>query len=130
MKSKENLSRFFITLNTNQTDYDKTRLKNVIDDFYDNMELFLKYKDGKGTIDNVREINLQAGLEEGTKQGRQHCHMLVTIKHNTKLHIDIELARSFFTEELGLPSVHLNCQYIQSNIDNILKYIEKGKFKL
>jgi hypothetical protein len=127
MVKKENISKFFVTINSNQT-HPKyiTLLKTSYNKFYDNLESFIKFLNQNEGIDKIHSMNLEACVECGKINKRFHIHSFITIQHYTKLRLDQEKIRNFFCEELNLPSIHINIKYVPDNTIGIRNYMKKG----
>lgn len=127
-KEKVNSSRFFVTINSNQTSSKyKGLLHDAYNDFVENIEHFIKYKEDshdKGW-DKIKSIDFDQVLEVGDEQHRQHLHSFVDFKHNTKLQLDLNMMRYYFSKYLDLPSIHLDVKYVSDDKTSIDNYLRK-----
>lgn len=127
MVKKENISKFFLTINSNQTDPKFIKLlKLSYNKFYDNLESFIKFLNQNEGIDKIVSCDLEACVECGKINKRYHIHSFITIQHFTKLRLDQEKIRTFFCHELDLPSLHINIKYVPDNTIGIRNYMKKG----
>lgn len=127
MVKKENISKFFLTINSNQTDPKFIKLlKLSYNKFYDNLESFIKFLNQNEGIDKIASCDLEACVECGKINKRYHIHSFITIQHFTKLRLDQEKIRTFFCHELDLPSLHINIKYVPDNTIGIKNYMKKG----
>lgn len=85
----------------------------------------------------IHSIKSWFGLQEGTKLGRYHAHVLVTIKHKSKIHIDADFVRLYFkTFDHNLPddifrrnepgkNVYVNVKFVKGR-GAVVRYILDG----
>eukprot|EP01133_Synstelium_polycarpum_P004976 gene4976-5787_t len=111
-KKQPTLSRFLITINTNQKDEKYIPLlRDSYQHFYDNIQDYLKFEGGidkRTAMKQVHSYEGDCGIEIGGKQKRVHLHALVIFEHNTKLQLDQTKIRSYFCDALDLKSIHLD----------------------
>lgn len=131
-KSKEKLSRFFITLNTNISDdphMDK-KLKNAYNKFY--KQLSSKGKSpfiNEENPTNLKKIKVQSSVEKSPKDNKIHLHSLLSIYHDGKIKLNMNKMREFFPKELGLGNVYLNVKFVSDPEFTIGNYLKKQNKK-
>ncbi len=85
-----------------------SKLRSAFNQYYDHLEDFLTYKDGKGNIGLIDTADCEVAIEKGPKYKRIHLHAVIQIGHRTKIHLNLNKMRTFFKHELGIES------YVQS----------------
>ena len=123
-KQKESI--FFLTINTLQVEYSMAKLKKIIEDWYESpmFESFIRYREeGKGST-YLDEISLKFGVERGHKLHRVHAHIVITVRHRTMIHMNLEKIRAYFKEELELEDIHLDIKWVKGRED-VDQYIYK-----
>ncbi len=88
VKTKANIrnrSSFLLTVNTNVVDDSIIgKLRAAFNVYYDNLEGFLTYKDGKGSIDLIDSSDCEVAIERGPKYKRIHLHAIIQIGHRPR----------------------------------------------
>lgn len=117
-QQKESL--FLLTINTLKVDYDPETLNRVITDWYnsDDFEMFVKYKDTtKKGPEYIDEVSMKFQVERGKKLHRIHAHIIITFKHRTKIHLDLERIRAYFKIALRLENIHVDVKWFKGRTD-------------
>jgi len=139
IKTKSKISRFLLTINTNQSDILLVdELRDVMNSIFESIDLFLKiningkwivYKtyldEGNPPLIDLDETEIESNVELGKKLGKVHSHTLITIPHTTKVQLDRTQLDKFVTSSLDLSGIHVNIQYIRDPFFSISNYIKK-----
>jgi len=84
------------------------------------------------TLENsVREI-IMDGQTEYLSSGSQmiHAHILIQIKHYTKLQFNAQAIREYLTKEMKLPSTYVHVEHVSDScVPSLLEYIYKESNK-
>ena len=132
-KKKDELitSRFFITINTNQPD-DKlikpfrATVNHILSNYDQFLKVLLPESDRETELEKIEKVKVEAGLEKGERNGFIHSHILLTVKHKTKIQVDHHKIRNFVQERLKLPGVHCNVRFIRDELSTLRDYINKN----
>jgi len=97
--------------------------------FYQSPDVWLKFLiPGNNTENSIKSIDSLAHAElQLSKQLMIHAHMLIQLKHNTKIHLDVERLRAYMEEAMG-HHIHLNNKVAgrgKEDLDHIKAYILK-----
>src|SRR5579885_496161 len=123
-KTVEHVSRFFITINTNKTDIKQIKpLKQAYEGFYQNLDRFITYLDPSNKM--INEITDDPVIGIGKTYNRVHIHSLITIKHNSKIHLNFDKIRKYFSKYLGY-TIHFDCRAVKDFEINIKQYLMKN----
>jgi len=80
------------------------------------------------TLENsVREMTMD-GQTEYLSSGHQmiHAHILIQIKHYTKLQFNAQAFREYLTKEMKLPSTYVQVEHVSDScVPSLLEYIYK-----
>jgi len=135
-------SNFYITINTNKTVGNVYNLNNTERAYIDKFEkvwkgffekLASQYINAIGrepgdTLENsVREMTMDSQTEY-LSSGCQmiHAHILIQIKHYTKLQFNAQAFREYLTKEMNLPSTYVHVEHVSdSHMLSLLEYIYK-----
>jgi len=124
-KNIEHVSRWFITINSNRVGIENIKpLKQAYEGFYKNIKKFLLFMD-EGNENNIIEISDDPVIGIGKIYSRVHIHSLITIKHTTKIHLNFDKIRLFFSKLLGY-NVHFDARVIKDFEINIRNYLMKN----
>lgn len=123
--TKWKYSTFFITINTNQKDFDREKLKSVLTQIYGNDTMF--YALMKGDMAKVDKdwTSVSFGIEVGDKTGFVHSHSLIKLRHHTKLSFNLDLLKKVLMKELKLDGIYVNVQSSGNSEMNLSQYINK-----
>ena len=78
-----------------------------------------------GDENNIIEIQDDPVIGIGKIYNRVHIHSLITIKHTTKIHLNFDKIRTFFSKLLGY-NVHFDARVIKDFEINIRNYLMKN----
>ena len=99
-KKVEHVSRFFITINTNKTGLENIKpLKKGYEGFYQNLDRFIIFLNDENKT--INEITDDPVIGIGKTYSRVHIYSLITIKHNSKIHLNFHKIRKYFSKYLG-----------------------------
>ena len=124
--AKVHLSSFLITVNS-QIDDKKfiPRLKNAYDQFYENVEQYIKDKSDGVKLKNITSTS---AIERGIKRKAYHLHALLRIEHTGKIHMNLDKMRSFFNKEVkGDGKNFFDVKYVNDPTFSIQEYFKKEK---
>lgn len=131
-------SVFLITVSTNKRPKDLSDahnraafLESVLLDVFseDNLESYLMVLEG-ATIDDIDDIDVVISPELGQGRGGAiHAHVIVDIKHHTKVRMDLDTIRATLQEHLigvqGIKNIHVDLQVMKGGVLAILNYARK-----
>ena len=118
-KPKFKYSSFFVTINTNQADFDEDVLFDAFEKFYQNIGNFIVFNEYGHTIDKINLVNSPSSATEvGGKFGRVHLHAQIDIRHFSNIRLNSDMMRTFFRDELALPGVHVDIK-INRNVEHL-----------
>jgi hypothetical protein len=122
---KKNISRFLITINTNQvpkTQDDKDKFRKRINKLLLQMDKLIMTRFGH-QVDPDPDITVSPYYEQGKLMGRYHCHIDCVVKHNSNIGINATKLNTCI-KPFGW---YANLRYIKGNddINRMLKYIRK-----
>lgn len=136
---KQKASNFFITINTNkhfppdpneeQYAYIK-KFNDVYTGFFSQPPSeFIKVMAAADSYDDsVVSIQMDKATEwRSSRTGMLNAHILIRIKHYTRLQFDIPKLTAYLVKEMELKGVHVNVQHIgtDAGIENALNYMRK-----
>lgn len=146
-KKKINKSTFHITINPNQRvqlfefHTKEKQFKNAVYDLFNdnNKNNFIKNLEEHKEEVIIYSIEKDVSIEVGSKMKRLHCHTILTIFHNGKIHINVPYIITNFcyflcnngfenlkSNEIVLPyKVHCHVQYIDDGVFKATEYIKK-----
>lgn len=120
-------SQFFITINTNRKDYDKAKLKSALGQIFSSDEMFYALLTGDMSKVDKEWATAQFAVEVGPKTGFIHSHILIKLRHNTKVHFKIDLLRKVLEKQLGLDGVHIDLIASGMSDKTLQEYIFKDQ---
>lgn len=126
-KEKEwKYSTFFLTINTNRQDYDRQKLREVLDRLYGDDDMFYSLIAGEGldTIDRDYTI-VEFAIEVGKVGGKIHSHALIMMRHKGRIRLNIQLLRTVLKKALGLSDLHIDVKASGDTIRRLADYIRK-----
>jgi len=139
---RQRSSNFYITINTNKSVGEVYNLKDtereyinkfdkIWKDFFDqpaDQYINVVGREPGDTLDNsVREM-IMDGQTEYLSSGRRlvHAHILLQIKHYTKLQFNARAFREYLTKEMNLPSTYVHVEHVSDfRVPSLLEYIHK-----
>jgi hypothetical protein len=140
-KSEKNIkpihSNFLITLNLNQQyhkDEHKANLEgdmsyfdDAINKFLNSIENFIRLPSGvQYNDDTVKDIAADYVVELGDIKKQVHSHIMLKIKHHTRIQLNFQKIKEFFKQEMGLQNLYLQAKLLRpSASDNIIEYLNK-----
>jgi hypothetical protein len=128
-------SCFFITVNSNKMlgapDFEEeqaARFRSALEMIFSS-ERIAKYlldtkHDGDLSPEYVKSINVQLAFEVGSKFGRTHAHVLVSVKHTSNIRFKLPLLRSTMNHIVG-SKVHINLKAFSSQVATLEEYLRK-----
>jgi hypothetical protein len=139
IKREKHLSRFLLTINTQQAGYPIYQLKDAMNGIYENLELFLKIKlnnkwiiysdylidNPNSKLINLDETVIKPQIKVGKKFHKVHSHSLISIPHDTIVQLDRISIEKYLEKMLDLKGLHINIRYIKDNSFTLKKYLEK-----
>jgi hypothetical protein len=76
--------------------------------------------------EKIKDVNIDYVVERGHKKGQIHVHVMIKIKHFSKVLLNYEKIKKKICGDLGLENVYMLNKLIRnSGSDNILQYLEK-----
>lgn len=125
-KENINQSNFFVTLNSNVTEeyISQERMEEIVSDIFGNTMNYIRYLSPNASLSKVLDIDVDGVIEVGPKYHRVHAHIMVKIKHTTKLQLDLSKIRDRL-DQLGLIGNNLQVRHVQDNIISVQDYIDK-----
>lgn len=124
-KEKVNRTAFLFTVSTNQRypesdpniDNDMEFFEDVIADICNNLSkyIIMKEEDKPWNTQNIKDADVTYNVELGPKTRQLHAHILIKMKHNTKLHLNYTAIREKLCEELGLNNVFASNKLLKGN---------------
>ena len=130
-------SNFLITLNLNQQyhkDEHKANLEgdmsyfdDTINKFLNSIENFIRLPSGvQYNDDTVKDIAADYVVELGNIKKQVHTHIMLKVKHHTRIQLNFQKIKEFFKKEMGLKNLYLQAKLLRpSASDNIVDYLEK-----
>jgi hypothetical protein len=127
-------SNFFLTINTNQRfKDDDLMLQNdtevfveVIEKVLNNIQSYVSIPVEANWDNDVQSVDVDYVVEKGNEKNCLHTHILMKIKHRTRVQLNYKLLKEHICADLGLPNIHLkNILLKMDNSDNILEYLNK-----
>jgi hypothetical protein len=122
IKREKHLSRFLLTINIQQTNFDKNILKDAMNRVYENLELFLKIKlnhkwiilsdylldNPNSKLVNLDDIVIEPIIEVDKNFHKVHSHSLISIPRDTIVQFDRHVLQNYLEEMLGLKGIHID----------------------
>ena len=132
--AKDKTSNFFLTINTNQSyKQDDPNLQNDIAVFEEcikgilsNLNDYVNIDGGIWSDDFIDDVDIDYVIELGTIKRHIHAHIMIKIKHRTKLMLDYKKIKAKVLSELGLKNIYVNNKLMKKDSStNVLDYINK-----
>ena len=119
-----NSSNFWITINTNVNRKGakgqglKRKFKNGVHAVMDKLPDHIKFMDhGKGSLSKIKSIKVETKPETGKKKKFIHMHMLVKIKHDTKIQLNYTTLKKALIDSGAVnEGFHFYVETIKDNI--------------
>jgi len=97
--------------------------------FDQNPDVWLKFlMPGDNTENSIKSIDFLAHAElQSSRRSMIHAHMLIEIKHYTKIHLDVDKLRAYMESAMG-HHIHVDNKIPgsgQEDLDRIKAYIQK-----
>lgn len=120
-------STWFLTINTNQRSFPRSKLRSVLLRIFQDDSMFKALLKGEG-IDTVDFpwSSVQFAVEVGPKTGYIHAHALVKIRHQGMLKLNIDLLKSVLLKSLNLDGIHLDVRGMGNSEMTLLEYLSKN----
>ena len=129
-------SNFFLTLNSNQRyepedphrEEDAEAVEDVVKEIVQNLPRYVKIieKNHKWSTDVIEDVDVEYAVEYGEKSKALHAHILVRIKHRSRVQLDFEAIKRDFAHGLGLKNVYFDSRLLRAPSDHFLQeYIRK-----
>jgi hypothetical protein len=122
--NKFSYSTFFITISTNQRNYDREKLIAALTQIFGEDDMFYTLLRGDTSKIDKEWSTVQFSAEKGHKKGFMHSHVLVKLRHNTKVQFKYDILRRVLEKELGLEGVHIDCKGYGNSDKTLEQYIE------
>jgi hypothetical protein len=121
-KTDLHTSSFLCTINANSTDEKwRTRLKEVLAQWFDNIEQFLTATN-PNRVDEIKDVYAQ--VEKAPKTGFIHAHLFFRVIHRTKVQINLAKSNEFFKSACDR-NVYFNVRFIKDLNIGIVNYLRK-----
>lgn len=136
-KEKSKYSCFLVTINTNQRYKADDQYMESDSEFFENIvrtEILEKLPDYVNVMqeghswsnDHIDGVDVDYILERGEKYNALHAHILIKIKHRSKVQLNYKTMKQRVVERLGLKNVYFDCKLVRPTSDDWLKdYIYK-----
>ena len=106
-------SGFFLTINTNTAVASRNDpllkvFQQCIGKLVHNMWKFVNVLDGASLNDEntfPENLKIQPSIEVGASNHRLHAHIIVTLNHRSKVHLDLDKIRTYLNKCLGAHGV-------------------------
>ncbi len=72
----------------------------------------------------IDEVDMEAVIERGGKYHKWHSHIMVSIKHHTRVQMDQAKLRVCWRDGLDVSDVHLSIRYV-SGVEVVYDYLKK-----
>lgn len=141
---KLHTSGFLLTINCQQSDdrY-KQPLVDAVNGYLENIGMFLKHAPQAGELfdskftDKIISATLEPALEKNTpdpdepdkqiNNGSWHCHIYMSFKHRTRIHVNTKKTADYFRQEMGLSyTPYVNVKFVKDNAAEVRRYIHKA----
>jgi len=132
---KPKQTNYLLTINTNQQykendenlENDIEIFDNTIKSILNNIDEYIKLPDGDVWSDKlIKECDIDYTIERGTKKNQLHIHIMMKIRHFTRVQLDYTKIKSKITSDLGLNNVYMYNRLLKPNeSDNVNDYINK-----
>jgi hypothetical protein len=142
-KIKTRYSVYMITINTNkrygnsgQRLSDATaKLEKAANSFLTKFEdgRFVSfYQDEEAKWDSkwIKSVRTRAAIEKGDNANQLHLHMMIKIKHKTRVQLKYKPIKDFFVKKLGIGNIYMfvNRYKKDTKIEDVLnKYLKKNQ---
>lgn len=124
------VSKFLISVNSQQANESyRDKVRQCLVEMNEVLERLIKFIEPGGNLSLIDSSHMIAVVEKGPKFGKWHAHMILTVKHRTKIHIDREKLDLCWKAVLGLPSIHVNIKWVPGH-ENAEEYLFKSLLKL
>jgi hypothetical protein len=132
---KPKSSNFLLTINTNQQykegdahlEDDIEIFDATIQSILNNIGDYIRLPEGDvWDDDKIKDVSIDYVIEKGHKKGQLHSHIMIKIKHFSKVLLDYGKIKAKICGDLGLNEVYMLNKLIRnSGSDNIIQYLEK-----
>jgi len=135
-KEKSKFSNWLLTISTNQRykaddphkEEDGEIFEEIVQDLSKNISKYVQFRQTghSWSKDFIHDVNVSYGVEWGEKSHALHCHVLVKIRHNSKISLNYDGIKSLFKERLGLPNLYFDSRLMKTTDEQyVLDYISK-----
>eukprot|EP00952_Eustigmatos_sp_NYUAD-ZCMA_P012733 51020-Eustigmatos_ZCMA.PRE.2 len=135
-KNKSKHSNWLLTISSNQRykpddphkEADSEIFEEVVQDLSKNISKYINFRQSghSWSKDHIDDVDVSYGIEWGEKSRALHCHVLVKIRHNSKISLDYDGIKDLFKERLGLPNIYFDSRLVKTTDEQyILSYISK-----
>lgn len=137
---KLNRSAFLYTINTNQRykegdpaiENDEICLEDSIKDVLQHLPQYISIKEsGKAWDKNsIKDVDIDYTIERGSTYGALHAHILIKIKHTTKVHLAYGKIKEKVCADLGLENVYTDNRVLGASAwsgDFLESYVNKSR---
>ena len=113
---KPKQTNFLLTINTNQQykeddknlDNDIEIFDHTINNLLSNINDYIKLPENdKWDNNKIKDVNIDYTVEKGLKKNEIHVHIMLKIKHFTKIQLDYDKIKNKICHELGLNNVYM-----------------------
>jgi hypothetical protein len=126
-------SNYFLTINTNQRfkdddpnlENDTTFYNGVIETLLNNIDQYVKLREGDTWDDNVKDVNVEYVIEKGNEKNCLHCHIFLKFTHTTDVKLNYAAIKQKICQELGLKNIYMYNRISRGANENIVDYMNK-----
>jgi hypothetical protein len=128
-------TNYLLTINTNcqykdgdkHLDDDIEIFNESINDLLNHIDSYVRLPEtDKWNDDFIKNCDIDYTIERGTIKNQLHIHIMIKIRHNTKIQLDYEKIKNKICSDLGLKNVYMYNRLLKpSQSENIIDYINK-----
>lgn len=137
-KERSKLSCFLLTVSTNQRyreddkfkESDAEILEDIVKDILSDLPAYITIKK-EGDVWNketIESVDIDYACEFGPKTEALHAHMLIKIKHRSKVQLNLQKIKQKIIDELGVKNIYMFNRMVRpSHEDWLVDYLDKMK---
>jgi hypothetical protein len=126
----DNFSGFFLTINTNVSVAERddpliNTFRDVVVTLCENIWEYIKVLDGKEKDDEryfPHSIEVKPTVEVGKKYHKLHAHIVITLEHRSKIHLNLARIRNYLHDRLEGEGVKKSRVFVETFSRNDTKY--------